>query len=133
VYETLKASTEHPTAEMVFLEVRKTLPKISLGTVYRNLGVLKEQGLIFEIPGPHHTMHYDANLEPHAHFICEECGTIVDVWDCRKPSCRGKDQLQGFVVQHWNVEFRGLCQDCNRGSCPGFFELTLSRRSISGA
>lgn len=114
VYETLKASTAHPTADMVFSEVRKTLPKISLGTVYRNLGVLKEQGLIFEIPGPNHTMHYDANLEPHAHFICENCGVILDIWDCRKPSCRNREQLQDLDIQSWSVEFRGRCQACRR-------------------
>ena len=115
VYETLKASTAHPTAEKIFSEVRKSLPKISLGTVYRNLGVLKERGLIIEIPGPDHTMHYDANLTPHAHFICENCAAIIDVWDCRRPSCRDRDvQLEGAEIHSWSIEFKGLCPNCSR-------------------
>jgi len=112
IYETLRATTSHPAAETIFVEVRKTMPHISLGTVYRNLGVLKDQGMIFEIPGVNHTTHYDANLEPHAHFICESCGVITDVWNCKKPSCSTAKQLEGCEVSSWSLEFRGLCPSC---------------------
>jgi len=112
VYETLRATTSHPTAEAIFSEVRKRMPNISLGTVYRNLGVLKEQGMIFEIPGLNHTMHYDANMEPHAHFICSSCGQITDVWDCARPRCIRSAQLEGFMIEAWSIEFTGLCPAC---------------------
>lgn len=114
IYETLRETTAHPTAENIFVEVRKRLPKISLGTVYRNLSVLKEQGLILEIPGPNYTMHFDANLEPHAHFICEKCALILDVWNCRKPRCKGSEGMDGATIHSWTLEFKGLCPKCSK-------------------
>ncbi len=70
VYETIKNTYSHPTADWIFEKVRHRLPKVSLGTVYRNLGVLKEEGLVSEIYGNDRRAHFDADTSPHAHFIC---------------------------------------------------------------
>ena len=64
VYETIRETLSHPTADWIFERVRTTMPKISLGTVYRNLSVLKDEGMVREIYGSDRRAHYDANTVP---------------------------------------------------------------------
>src|SRR5882724_8147083 len=77
VLEVLRGTDAHPTAESVHRLVRRRLPRVSLGTVYRNLRLLVAEGLAAEIPGPH--ARFDANMDAHHHFTCVRCGRIVDV------------------------------------------------------
>src|SRR5438034_7672036 len=77
ILEVLRGSDAHPTAESVHRLVRRRLPRVSLGTVYRNLRLLVAEGLAAEIPGPH--ARFDANMDAHHHFTCVRCGRIVDV------------------------------------------------------
>ncbi len=74
----LKSTKSHPSPEMVYQEVKKQLPRISLATVYRILKELKEKGEAQEIPSPG-PLRYDGDTSSHAHFICEKCGQIFDV------------------------------------------------------
>jgi len=77
VLEVVRGTEAHPTAESVHRMVRRRLPRVSLGTVYRNLRLLVAEGLVHELPGPH--ARFDGNLERHHHFTCTGCGRIVDV------------------------------------------------------
>src|SRR5688500_2570446 len=77
VLEVVRGTDSHPTAERVHEMVRRRLPRVSLGTVYRNLRLLVETGLVKELPGPH--ARFDGNATDHHHFTCTECGRIVDV------------------------------------------------------
>lgn len=80
ILEILRESCNHPTAETIYLEARRALPNISLGTVYRNLNVLRHQGLAREIrPAGESSSRFDGNCLPHAHFFCTECGTMIDL------------------------------------------------------
>jgi Fur family peroxide stress response transcriptional regulator len=112
VYESVKRSKSHPTADMIFEKVRKSLPNISLGTVYRNLSVLKEQGLLNELHGADRKTHYDANLTPHAHFTCTKCGAITDIMGCPEVDWHGLDELTGCSVESQRIEFCGVCSAC---------------------
>lgn len=112
VYEAIKATRSHPTADWIFDKVRTTVPKISLGTVYRNLSVLKEQGLIREIFGTDRRAHYDAVIEPHAHFICTDCGAINDVHSADECDWRTIKELVGCEVIEQRIEFAGTCAAC---------------------
>jgi Fe2+ or Zn2+ uptake regulation protein len=112
VYEVIKDTRSHPTADWVFEAVRANLPKISLGTVYRNLSVLKEDGLVREIHGMDRRAHYDADLSPHAHFICTECGTISDVHSPLELDWRKIKELVGCEVSDQRIEFNGVCAGC---------------------
>src|SRR5713226_5080679 len=76
VLDVLRSTESHPTAEWVHRVVRRRLPRVSLGTVYRNLRLLVGEGLVAEIQGPH--ARFDANLEAHHHFTCVRCGRILD-------------------------------------------------------
>ena len=112
VYETVKETTSHPTADWIFDKVRTTLPKISLGTVYRNLAVLKDEGLVHEICGIDRCTHYDANTSSHAHFICTDCGSISDVHSTQDYDWRSVKELVGCEVTEQRTRFLGVCAGC---------------------
>src|SRR5882724_3587546 len=75
--DVVRATESHPTAEWVHQMVRRRLPRVSLGTVYRNLRLLVAEGLVNELPGPHGR--FDGNVSDHHHFTCLGCGRITDV------------------------------------------------------
>lgn len=112
VYETIKGTLSHPTADWIFEKVRTELPKISLGTVYRNLSVLKDEGTIREIYGNDRRAHYDADLSPHAHFICSTCGQIWDVHNVPNVDWRTFKEMVGCEVIDQCLEFHGRCSAC---------------------
>ena len=112
VYETIKNTYSHPTADWIFEQVRGTLPKVSLGTVYRNLGVLKDEGMVREIFGNDRRAHYDADISRHAHFICDSCDQIIDVRGVSNIDWRTLKDLVGCEVTDQNVVFTGRCANC---------------------
>ncbi|HOC42018.1 MAG TPA: transcriptional repressor [Thermoanaerobaculales bacterium] len=112
VYEAIRATTSHPTADWIFDRVRVTMPKISLGTVYRNLSVLRDEGLVREIFGTDRRAHYDANTRQHAHFICSECGAITDLHGIPEYEWRTLKELVGCEVTELRIEFAGVCATC---------------------
>lgn len=112
VYETIKKTNSHPTADWIFEQVRTDVPKISLGTVYRNLSVLKDDGVIREILGIDRRAHFDADLSPHAHFICISCGQILDVFGIPEVDWRTQKELVGCQVTDQRIDFQGHCATC---------------------
>ena len=112
VFETIQGTLSHPTADWIFERVRMTIPKISLGTVYRNLSVLKDGGMVREIYGSDRRAHYDANTHQHAHFICSACGSIGDVHNLPELDVRAIKELVGCEVTEQRVEFTGVCAGC---------------------
>ena len=112
VYEAVRQSKSHPTADMIFDHVRDTLPTVSLGTVYRNLGILKDQGLVIELRGTDRRAHFEADLTPHAHFVCTRCGSIADIENCPNPAWDRHPCLAGYTVEEHSLEFRGICPQC---------------------
>lgn len=79
IKEYLASTTSHPTADKVYDEIRKAIPNISLGTVYRNLNQLAEAGEILKISCGDSCDHFDGNPLPHYHFICRKCGSVLDL------------------------------------------------------
>lgn len=75
----LMSRKDHPTAETVYQFVSKEYPNISLGTVYRNLAFLVDNGQAIKVPCEDGSVHFDANIEPHYHFQCVDCGSIIDL------------------------------------------------------
>jgi len=112
VYDTIKETHSHPTADWIFEKVRAEVPKISLGTVYRNLSVLKDEGVLREIYGIDRRAHYDADLSPHAHFICSDCGQIWDVFGVPEVDWHTLKELVGCEVSNQNLDFQGRCAAC---------------------
>jgi len=113
----LKDTRSHPTADQIYEAVRKKIPNISKGTVYRNLQVLADNGIVsvLDIRGP--LSRYELRQEAHYHFRCETCGRVYDL---DEPVDLGlEDRISkrtGFLVSGHQTEFRGRCADCHRPS-----------------
>jgi Fe2+ or Zn2+ uptake regulation protein len=103
----------HPTADEVYEMVRRALPRVSLGTVYRNLELLTRRGLIRTLAYGRGQRRYDAVLEDHCHVRCEACGCVDDVRVT--PPGRLVDAVEddgGYDIHGYRLSFRGLCPDC---------------------
>ncbi len=109
----LLSRNDHPTADTVYINVRKSYPNISLGTVYRNLTLLADIGEISRLCVGDGVDHFDAITEPHYHFICQQCGRITDLEIAQKDEMIGKakqcvnGQIDGCVTY-----FYGKCCNC---------------------
>ena len=80
ITEIIKSRCDHPTADMIYTTAREHDSNISLGTVYRNLKLLADEGVIITLETEDKKIHYDGDLSSHSHFICSECGAIIDVF-----------------------------------------------------
>ena len=115
IIETLQETTCHPTAAWIFDRVKEKCPNISLGTVYRNLNILKETGKIREIKFGKNTARYDGNIEFHHHIVCLECGKLEDVTCAVSPDLiRQVEAAKGYKISGHQMEFKGTCPDCLR-------------------
>jgi len=113
ILEEIAKVTSHPTADEVYKMVRRRLPRISLGTVYRNLEVLSETGAIQKLaPGGSH-MRFDANCHAHYHIRCVRCGRVDDVPVAPLPDIEQSLRKQtNYEVLGHSVEFLGVCPEC---------------------
>ena len=113
ILEELKKVTSHPTADEVYEMVRNRLPKVSLGTIYRNLDILSESGMIQRLEVGGSQMRFDANIEDHYHIRCTRCGTIADI---PKRSIPGIEDIfsgaLGYEITGHRIELVGICPDC---------------------
>lgn len=113
ILEVLKNTKSHPTADWVYEKVKKKIPNISLGTVYRNLNILKGQGEIMELSFGKGFSRFDGNASSHYHFTCEHCGRILDVETPQFSGMEGEITKQlGVRVHSHRLEFYGSCPDC---------------------
>ncbi|TVQ98593.1 MAG: transcriptional repressor [Desulfovibrionales bacterium] len=116
ILEELRGTRSHPTADEVYDMVRRRLPHISLGTIYRNLDYLHAQGLIRKLDKIGSQMRFDASMDPHLHICCMECGKVGDLpEDAASVSVRQEAMLDAEktfqITGHW-LEFHGVCSDC---------------------
>jgi Fe2+ or Zn2+ uptake regulation protein len=113
VLDAVRASgVEHPTAERIFARVRGVLPRISLGTVYRNLQRLAAEGRIGVVYLDGRSARYDPTPERHDHFVCEECGRVVDLVATRPVAGLHAARRAGHVVRAHAVFLYGRCGAC---------------------
>lgn len=113
VLHTVRNSDIHPTADEVYSIVRKTMPNISLGTVYRNLNLLADNGDILKISLPNKSDIFDGTLYPHYHMICSCCNKVIDVKiDCFNGLSDTLFKEYNFEVQNYDLIINGLCDNC---------------------
>jgi Fur family peroxide stress response transcriptional regulator len=113
ILRVVKGTNSHPTAEWIFEQVRREIPNISLGTVYRDLKLLKQEGEISELDLAGTPSRFDGIVPNHYHFRCEQCGHIFDMDEpVNEEIDKRIIQKTGFPVSHHVLEFRGLCKDC---------------------
>ena len=111
----VRATDVHPSADWVHAQLRQEYPDISLGTVYRNLSLFKQQGLIASLGTVGGVERFDGNIQPHVHFICDRCAGVLDLPEMTVPeslSCQAADQTGGHV-HACHLSFTGVCGRCN--------------------
>lgn len=113
IHRYLLSTKTHPTAEMVYNQIQQEFPHISLGTVYRNLNLLVEQGLVLRLDCGDGLDHFDGYTEPHYHFYCKNCGSVLDLemdpidHINHIAGAEFKGNIQGHMTY-----FYGLCPEC---------------------
>jgi Fur family ferric uptake transcriptional regulator len=115
IYEELKKSSAHPTADELFQIVRTHLPRISMGTVYRNLDFLIRAGLARKLENGGRQSRFDANISPHYHIRCRICNRVDDI---RQMTPFEFDistfETNGYDIEGFQLELRGTCADCRK-------------------
>ncbi len=105
----------HPTADELYAVVREKMPRISLGTVYRNLEVLAEQGLIRKLDTGGHQKRFDGTAKPHYHVRCIRCNRLDDVTvDGQRDLLDSIDDAAGYAISGYLLEFVGICPKCQQ-------------------
>lgn len=113
VRDVLMKHHDHPTADAVYAELKKTEPNISLATVYRNLNLLASTGEIKKLAFPFGADHFDAVMTEHYHFVCQKCGKVYDVpmETANDLNAEAERHVPGKVTSH-NLVFYGVCDAC---------------------
>ena len=115
----LAETKDHPTADAVYMHVKKEFPNISLGTVYRNLNLLTDIGEAVKIATPDGGDRFDGRVEPHNHFLCKKCGRLLDldldITRLNEVNQLAADNFDG-IIESSSTLFYGECSDCIKKS-----------------
>jgi len=113
ILEELKSVKTHPDATELYSSVRKKIPNISLGTVYRNLEILSQEGKIVKISCVNFSR-FDGYTEKHSHFLCKNCQRVYDIEQDTKLNFnqKGFEKKTGSKILGVNIEAYGICRDC---------------------
>ena len=114
ILQVIRSTDCHPSAEWIYNQVKPVHPDISLGTVYRNLSLFEQNGDIIAVATVDGQKRYDATTQPHTHFICECCGSVIDI-ETRQSDKALYDKIDsdyGFSVNYHNLTFYGKCKNC---------------------
>ncbi|MBI4180748.1 MAG: transcriptional repressor [Chloroflexi bacterium] len=112
IFEELGKLKSHPRGDELYDIVRQRLPRISLGTVYRNLELLRQRGMVLELPCGDFNR-YDGKISPHHHFLCRQCRRL---WDFNPDIAPGESKpiknTADFQIESQFTVFYGLCRQC---------------------
>jgi Fur family peroxide stress response transcriptional regulator len=120
ILETIRSTRNHPTAQWVYEQLKPRIPGLSLGTVYRNIGIFRQEGTVISVGVVNGEERFDGFTEPHPHCVCEHCGRVQDL------PCPDEDALAslvslakspgGFVADFSKTVFYGCCPECSADS-----------------
>ena len=110
----VRGTDVHPSADWVFARLKPEFPDISLGTVYRNLALFKQQGKIASLGTVDGIERFDGNTEPHVHFICTQCGSVIDLPHMVVPQSLSSQAAAeaGGIINTCQLSFTGICNRC---------------------
>lgn len=111
----LRSTSSHPSADWLYENLRKEFPNISLGTVYRNLSVLADNGDIVRIRTASNKEHFDGFVHKHHHFVCRRCDNILDVdIDGMEFTEKQAAEKLNADVEDYSLIFYGVCSNCSK-------------------
>ena len=113
IKEFLMTRRDHPTADVVYDNMKTIYPNISLGTVYRNLSLLSDIGEIRKLSNFGGADHFDGNVDPHCHFMCKKCGEVLDLEteDLNEVAEKAVKNFSGKITE-CDIRFFGICPKC---------------------
>jgi len=115
ILQELQKSRQHLTADELFRVVRKKMPRISLATVYRNLELLSETGVIAKLEVSGRQKHFDSEVAGHDHVSCVQCHRVENlVLESKKEDCPSHGVVDGYMITGRRLEFFGLCPQCQK-------------------
>ena len=117
ILETVQSHPIHPSADLIYELVRKMEPRISLGTIYRNLNQLSENGQLLKIAVPAGGDRFDGRVEPHAHVICRRCGRLCDI-ETEELTAAIEERAarqSNYRIEGMSMVLYGLCSECQAG------------------
>ena len=113
IKEFLITRKDHPTADVVYENMKKIYPNISLGTVYRNLSLLSDMGEIQKLSSFGGADHFDGCVTPHCHFMCQKCGQILDLdMDDMSDLVTKASEKFSEKITGYDLRFFGICEKC---------------------
>ena len=114
ILDCVRQTTAHPSADWVYARLKPDISDLSLGTVYRNLSLFKEQGLITSLGTVKGVERFDGNNEPHVHFICNQCGAVNDLMEIQMPAelTSAATAACGGTIHSSQLIFTGKCRNC---------------------
>ncbi len=110
----LQSTDIHPSADMVYAQLKPEIPDLSLGTVYRNLSMFRQQGVIASVGTVNGVERFDGNTKPHVHFVCEDCSAVIDMPQLQVPQemMEAAGNQIGGCVANCSLTFTGQCNHC---------------------
>ena len=114
IYEYLCGTKEHPSAETIYNDLKPILPKLSLKTVYTNLRFFEDHGQVIRVANVNGIERYDANCEDHVHFVCNECGRVIDLMDANVSKAKKACNLaKDAKITSFQIVIHGTCETCS--------------------
>ena len=111
IHDYLLSTKSHPTAEEIYMNVKKNMPSIAVGTVYRNLSLMTDAGEVRRITVPEHPDRYDGDVSPHDHLLCMKCKKLFDIGSVGV-DLRKSDIPTGTLVLGYEVTVKTICPAC---------------------
>ena len=117
----LRERTDHPSAEMIFSTLKPEIPDLSIGTVYRNLTIFRQQGTAKCVATVGGVERFDGNVHEHVHFICSDCHSVIDLHELKTPEAlsTAAESCMGGKVEACQLSFTGVCKECLAKRNPG--------------
>lgn len=114
ILNTLRSTKVHPTAEWVYEKLKPEYSDLSLGTVYRNIKKFCEEEKVKSVGVINGQEHFDADMSPHSHFICEQCSCVSDIYETflQPEDINSLSEKYGVTIYNQEVLFNGVCQNC---------------------
>jgi len=117
LYEVMQGMTGHPSPEEIYARVKRKVPSISLATVYKNVHLFVESGVLREVSLHHGSQRVEMNDQAHHHLVCSKCKAITDIDEKALGTLPKRRKLPGgFLVKRYAVDVIGLCAKCQKGS-----------------
>ena len=113
ILEYLRSTKAHPSAETIYNALKPTMPTLSLKTVYTNLNFFEEYGQAIRVANVNGVERYDANCEDHVHFVCDECGAVIDIMDADIKKAKKACQVGQAKIKSIQIVLHGTCESCS--------------------